>query len=327
MTNDASSLIFLYALTPAHPGTGQMIGAIDLPIQREAQTNLPVIQASSVKGAWRSSFEQRREDPALIDQIFGPTIADSGNSRLYAGALSLTDARLLAFPARSAVGLIAWLTSPFAWARLRRDAKLAGIEVPAAPALGAGGGVASGRGCVMTSDEHSVQPAVVVEAYRVNVTICDHTPHREDCSSCQARQCAAWLAQWFTDGSTAADLEEKLIFVDDDLLRDVTIHGAEISARVSLDTDGTVKEGPWYEELMPADTVLYALSWAGDYRMQRADTAGNDNALLHDGHDVMRKLAEQDGTILQIGGGATIGRGIFHVRIHQNAAAQPTTGR
>jgi CRISPR-associated protein Cmr4 len=46
---DLSSVVFLYAETPLHAGSGTALGAVDLPVQRERMTNLPMVQGSGIK--------------------------------------------------------------------------------------------------------------------------------------------------------------------------------------------------------------------------------------------------------------------------------------
>src|SRR5690606_9746576 len=72
MTN--SILAGIYTLTPTHCGTGQTSGAVDLPIAREPHTCLPVLPASGLKGAARSTLNEREDatDSELARCLFGP---------------------------------------------------------------------------------------------------------------------------------------------------------------------------------------------------------------------------------------------------------------
>ena len=60
-----------------------------------------------------------------------------GEAGKHAGALSLTDARILAFPVRSLKGVFAWVTCPAVLGRLNRDLKLGDsaneLALPSAP--------------------------------------------------------------------------------------------------------------------------------------------------------------------------------------------------
>lgn len=49
--------LFLICETPLHAGSGDDLGFVDLPIQRERHTDFPKIESSSLKGALREAFE------------------------------------------------------------------------------------------------------------------------------------------------------------------------------------------------------------------------------------------------------------------------------
>ena len=124
-----TSLYLIHALSPLHAGTGQSVGAIDLPIARERPTGIPLVPGSSVKGALRA----RCEDEPLRVTIFGP---ESANASDHAGAVQFSDARLLLLPVRSISGTFAWVTSPYLLQRFARDAKEASFTnliMPSSP--------------------------------------------------------------------------------------------------------------------------------------------------------------------------------------------------
>lgn len=66
--------LFFRTETPLHAGSGSDLGHIDLPIQREKHTDLPNIQSSSLKGAFRQNLEQNvttNEDKIGVHLAFG----------------------------------------------------------------------------------------------------------------------------------------------------------------------------------------------------------------------------------------------------------------
>lgn len=290
---DEVRLVFLYALTPAHPGTGQAVGAVDLPVQRESHTDLPMIQGSGVKGAWRD----RRESGGVIDSnllqaAFGPPTEAAHE---HGGALAFTDARLLAFPVRSAAGLVAWATSPIVWARFVRDADLARLTPPPGPAVGPGRVAASGGPCVLDG-------SVVLEAYRFAAGVDD-----------AATACAGWLRdREAVDPSLAGFFADRLVFVEDDALRDLTVHGAEVVARIALSEETGTTSGPggnlWYEELVPSETLFYLLVLASDARAEL-------NGRRFPAGEIIDVVVVDDGEVVQLGGEATVGRGLFRARV------------
>ncbi|NTU65509.1 MAG: type III-B CRISPR module RAMP protein Cmr4, partial [Chloroflexi bacterium] len=120
-------MLFTHALSPLHPGTGQGVGVIDLPIAREKATGLPYLPGSSLKGTLRSACD----NPDQRIAIFGPEITKG--EELHAGAAVFADQRLLLLPIRSLAGTFAWVTSPYVLRRFMRDAGYAKIKgVPSA---------------------------------------------------------------------------------------------------------------------------------------------------------------------------------------------------
>ncbi|HPB82071.1 MAG TPA: RAMP superfamily CRISPR-associated protein, partial [Spirochaetota bacterium] len=75
--NKERDIISLYAVSPLHAGSGSIIGAVDLPIQRERHTGWPHVQASGLKGALRAHVRDGLEnidgqaDIKLLNLIFG----------------------------------------------------------------------------------------------------------------------------------------------------------------------------------------------------------------------------------------------------------------
>src|SRR4051794_16286752 len=128
-----AALLGLHAQTSLHPGAGTALGVVDLPIQRERHTQWPTIPGSALKGVLRDACREknkvnhdgdrkRADSDEFLVAAFGPPTDSAGES---AGALSITDARLLAFPVRSLKGVFAWVTCSAVLERLRRDLALA----------------------------------------------------------------------------------------------------------------------------------------------------------------------------------------------------------
>ncbi len=283
-------VVYLHALTPAHPGTGQDIGAVDLPVQREVHTGLPYIQASGIKGSWRESVERDpQSDSQLIKAAFGP---DPASAHEHAGALSFSDGKLLLFPVRSLVGMVAWVTSPMVWSRLVRDVSIVGSNTPPPPpALEAGSVACASKACL--KDEK-----IVLESYAFSAA-------GDGPGSSAASSCAQWLkGEGALEPNLAAFIAERIVFVPDDLLRDLTVHGAQIVSRITLGEEGTTSSkggNLWYEELIPADTIFYVTIFARD---------GTRSQNRYQAEEIIG-LLERRKPLIQIGGEASIGRGLF----------------
>jgi len=69
-------ILFLYAESPLHPGTGTALGPVDLPIQRERHTGFPTIQASGIKGVFRDIPRSLRKRFKKIKEDINSTSGD-----------------------------------------------------------------------------------------------------------------------------------------------------------------------------------------------------------------------------------------------------------
>jgi CRISPR-associated protein Cmr4 len=152
-----AAVLFLYAESPLHFGSGTSLGAVDLPIQRERHTQFPIGQASGVKGAMRDVVEQlegitakkaelrvkerkyndasdndskaklqeeiHRLEQELRDHIVTTVFGPERDASAHGGALAFRDARVLLFPVRSLKGVFAYITCPTVIEGFKRDLK------------------------------------------------------------------------------------------------------------------------------------------------------------------------------------------------------------
>jgi CRISPR-associated protein Cmr4 len=126
-------ILYLFTRTPLHVGAGSSVGAIDQPIIRERHTGFPVIPGTSLKGVLRDTATCDDKAKADVDAIFGEGFG-SGSDNFSAGRVSFGEAKLLAFPVRSAKGSFAFATCPLALERFQREqGGLAALKVPAEP--------------------------------------------------------------------------------------------------------------------------------------------------------------------------------------------------
>ena len=116
------------------------MGAVDLPVAREAATHYPVLVGSSLKGALRDKAERDKAEATGmdVDRRFG--------RRDHAGDLLVSDGRLLLLPVRSLTASYRWATCPHLLERYLRDLARAGMaptvtipDVKSCQALAAGG--------------------------------------------------------------------------------------------------------------------------------------------------------------------------------------------
>lgn len=278
-----AKLLLIQALSPLHAGTGQGEGVIDLPIAREKATNIPFLPGSTLKGVFREACS----DSAARADIFGP---DTGSAELYAGAANFSDARLLLMPVRSLRGVFAWVCSPLLLRRLARDAK----DIPGL-ALTARVPEIPDETCRVAT-RNSGLTMVLNGATQV---ILEDLPLKAEPFE-DVTQWAEWLGGKLFPQSPEwqSELTARLCLVSDDVLSFLLETGTEITARISMDDDKkTVKQGAlWYEEALPAETVLAGLVLAAPVKTSAEQV-----------FNMVDSLAKKP---LQFGGKATVGRGL-----------------
>jgi CRISPR-associated protein Cmr4 len=294
---NSNALLFLHAHTPLHPGSGTALGFVDLPIQRERHTQWPVIAGSALKGILRDACREKErsnydgsrrranEEAPNLTAVFGPGQIDDSSS--HAGALTVTDARILAFPVRSPRGVFAWVTCPAVLERLSRDAKLAGQTVTGLPlSLGTGEAACKEGGPLLLEGG-----SLLLEEFEFK-------------RKASADELAGWIARCAVgDEPTSLRIKSHLAVIPDNEFTHFVRYATEVTARIGLDHDTkTVKEGAlFYEEFLPAETIFYALVLATGSRKK-----GKDMKAV----EVLAYLDKNLPPFLQVGADETIGKGI-----------------
>ena len=288
-------LYFVHALSPLHAGTGQGIGAIDLPIAREKATNIPYLPGSSVKGVLRDRCDQDAAQKDKVTPIFGPPTNEADK---HSGTLVFGDARLLLLAVRSLSGTFAWVTSPYLLRRLVRDAAGAASDAP--PAVPVPDMTDASVQCLVAAGSKIASGNVV---YLEDL---DLTPTTSD----DAGKWATWLGKrlWPNDATWQTMLQERLCIVPDDLMNFLASTATETIARIRMESKTkTVAEGGlWYKEALPAESVLVGLAVATPVTaVGLSDT------------DIFGTLATLTKDAMQLGGKATVGRGLCRVLVTQ----------
>jgi CRISPR-associated protein Cmr4 len=280
-------LMFVHALTSLHAGSGTALGVVDLPVQRERHTNWPTVAGTSLKGVLRAAARDGGMPDETHRAVFGP---DTEHAADHAGAISFTDARLLAFPVRSLKGVFAWVTCPEAIGRLRRDLSLTGLRPPPDHPAPDGQTAMVSPGSPLRQGDGLVLEEFAFEAVEGAGPVAD------------------WIAdRAIEDGPTRQRIRDRLVIVDDDAFAHFAQHATEVTARIALDYETkTVKEGAlFYEEFLPPETLLYSLVLAERSRFSGVDMLASQ---------VLGALTGLGLRTVQIGAGETIGKGLCALR-------------
>ncbi len=292
-----NAILGLWAETSIHAGAGSSVDSVDLPIQREGHSGWPCIFGSAVKGALRAKAEQQW-DKSSVKAVFGPE-PTAGNASEHAGALMVGDARILLLPVRSLTGHFKWVTCPALLTRLARDAERMGMAdasytVPT---------VAENKALQQDKTKD-----LFLEEYKILAENADLTKIIQQLSA--------------LSGIEQDSLSKQLVIVDDSLFAYLSRYTTPVTPHIAIDGKKKVvrKGALWYEETLPAETVLYITLSASKVR----DTSFKGNKELADKQAtaVLNSITQtlfHSAPYLQVGGNETVGMGWCKVNTYTGA--------
>ena len=228
-------IMTIFSRTPVCVGAGSSVGAIDLPIMRERHTRIPIIPGSSIKGVLRDLWNTKDDNGKIVTNREQENIFGKGDS---AGKLLVGEARVLAFPVRSARRMFAWVTSPLALERFVRDSGIA-LDIPSLKEMEC-----------MASAELCSENKAVFEEY------------------CFERKAGlpAGVAEAFSKLSADTvwqSVASRLAVISDEMFQYFVENACEIPARIKLDDKGIV-ENLFNQEQVPSETMFYNVLAAND---------------------------------------------------------------
>lgn len=286
-----TKIMSIFTRTPLHVGAGSSVGAVDQPVIRERHTRFPVIPGSSLKGVladlWREegvdveTQEKKDKDGKVSGKeylrikdaqlLFGDNSNKEGAAA--AGNLLIGEAKLLAFPVRSAKGCFVWLTCPLALSRFARDTG-AKLVCPSPK---------NDEAVVMKDSVLIVSGKVIFEEYPLAVAA---APLGGDILAALQPLCGDKV--W-------KELPQKLAVISDELFAYFAENACEIAQHNRInDTTGVVDNHALFnQENVPSETFFYCV-------MSTKDGTSLEK--------VEQKLKDQNG-LLQIGADMTTGLG------------------
>jgi len=323
-----SGILTFYCETPLHMGAGTSVSYVDLPIQRERHTDFPIMQATGIKGVLREAFERQTDDKTLTELIFGPEKGDS-----FASCISITDAKILLFPVRSASGIFAWITCPFVLERFKKDTGISDIPEISTPAENEIIVAKEKDNLLKIEDKY-----VFLEEFVFDVKEVD-----------EISEIVNKIKNLLPSNNLILNtLSQRFAIVNDNVFTDFVKMAVEIRTRIKIDqATGTVGEGPFVEEFVPSESIFYSIvsfnppflriekekrDKIEEYRknnqpfeevkkllkenkeeMKYIEKAYNEEVLNEDG--VREKFQILSGEVFQFGGDETVGSGIVRMKL------------
>jgi CRISPR-associated protein Cmr4 len=286
-------LTFVRTITNLHVGSGQSVGTVDLPIAREKATNWPLIPGTSVKGvlkeaamdSWLTAQQKPASEFKEAERALASLFGSPDDSDAFAGALTVSDQRLLLMPVRSFHGTFAWVTSPLA---LRRFKELAAIGAPDASLQEVSVPATDVPTCLAAADSYVAKDKIVL-LEDLDLKADDHGPAIE----AYATLIAAGA------GMDQKELLRRLLVVDDTVFSYLAETGTEVVTKVSLSFETrTARQGMLRsEESVPPDAVFAGV---GLFQARKKD----------DSKTVEEYLEKNKSAVLQFGGKASTGSGL-----------------
>lgn len=295
---EESSVLFFMAETPVHAGAGGGKAALDLPIQRSVQTDWPILNDSTVRGGLRRLVRSETD----AKKWFGNTEA--------AGYFSTPDAELILFPVASAEGLTAWVTCREALWYFHRKVSMfqPSLDEKASQALADFGKRlrAMGRGPDLgkawaASSAVQIGGSVVLEADRFEIDDVEKNK--------RARSLAEWIGKYgvpLQDAYWADRVCDHFVLIHEKAFTHYVQRKTDIRTRIKVE-EGKVHKttGPWTEENLPVDTLLYAV-------LHAPEAEGEPELAKFRGAKGVR-LADRP--VVQLGGDQNLGRGMMRLRV------------
>lgn len=318
---------YFRTISSLHCGSGNDLGIVDLPIQRERHTSFPKVESSSLKGAIREAFESKLQTDKenflkkitdinslndfngklilhfdyALQLVFGydsDGLDDGLKSKFedteFSGALAFSDARLLFFPVKSAKGVFAWITCPYVLKRFLDDMNLCGLEPKfTAPVVNIG------EYMTIANNKVSINKSVILEEYTFT--------EKQDLKIDQ-------LIDIFPDLN---ELKDRIVVLNDDDFKDFVNQSTEVITRTKIDNaTGAVAKGALFnEEYLPPETIMYFMVFASQIFQKENKKKGifKENGKREE-ELVMQFFEDNIPEIMQLGGNATIGKGIVKMK-------------
>jgi CRISPR-associated protein Cmr4 len=291
---ESVNLVFIKSITNLHVGTGRGGEVVDLPVQRDS-FGFPVIYSSSLKGALKS-YIYHKNGKGIAEILLGPD--DAGD---FASPISLTDAYLLAFPARSLKGVYCYLTCPFLLKRYKeylkiidKDQDLQQIIDKVIDTVTKDKGISYDSKNLLIDDNRAI----------INEELVIPIEENKDLLELKQR---------------LPEIDKELVVIDDDNCLVQVIRSIIRLARVRLNRSAkTVESGPWTEEYIPSKTLFFSIIFSRKISEEIRKKIENKEKEKQKIQEIIEKI-QREGSytflkenlkVLIIGGHETIGSGL-----------------
>ncbi len=312
-------IICLFTRTPLHVGAGASVGAIDRPIVRERHTGFPVVPASSLKGAFADAWndglldEQNekgetkkvrvRKDGRASDAawLFG---SDS-DKHAAAGSVQFSEARLLAFPIRSAKGSFAWITCPLMMQRAARDGVIPTALIQNLPEP--------------KHEEAIFDTGAASKLVLSGQVVLEEYTFKSANNWAGLAKLGDAMAALLTGDPVWGEVKDRLVMLNNGMMSYFTQNACEVAQHVRIsDETGTAEGGALFnQQNVPSESFFYAVLHAFDERS--ATKSKHERRQAAQAIEAFKQVT--DGEVFQFGGDASTGLGYCTVKLNGEEGA------
>jgi len=236
-------LTYTYLLTPLHTGASSQAGNL-MGIAREAQTELPYIPSSSLRGKIRSLLESEYPDDA--GALFGERIKNG--QQPTEGEVWFADATLLLFPVASYSHQFLWITCPLWLSRWNRWLQNEDL-----------GKLIKKWRSLLTKEQNDGGKTAIASVSGKDIYLQGALLNSEEIEPLK-KDANCWpFFDNIPDSSGLLDLKQKLVILSNDDCAALVETGLQREVRVALkEGEKTVDGGSFRsEEAIPSETVLF----------------------------------------------------------------------
>lgn len=298
-----SRLILYKCETPLHVGSGNELGIVDMPIQRENHTGFPKIEASSIKGSFRNETLKDEDLKKYTNYIFGVDSCEENNEK-YAGSMNFTDAKILFFPVKSAKGIFGWITCPFIINRFNNDIKIMKSNLEDFKI--------QLENSVNLKDENAMlckNSNLIMKKNNKDYIFLEEFGYKVET---QYKNIFKNIVNLISDnGFIKEKLEKDIVILSDEAFKYFVEMSTEINTRIRIGENGVVEQGGLFtEEYLPTESILYSFIEDNIVEVSKKSLEG---ILTGDFQKLEDKFVENlvKNKIIHLGGNTTLGKGII----------------
>ncbi|HED37352.1 MAG TPA: type III-B CRISPR module RAMP protein Cmr4, partial [Ignavibacteria bacterium] len=220
-----------------------------------------------------------------------------------------TDARLLLFPVKSMKGVFVYITCPKVLERFKNDLELCSLRfkngdseivIPTNNSLKTVDD--KGKCLVANKNEIGINGTAILEEYSFEI----QNDNIEN------------LANLLAGNISNDEIKNKLVILSDDDFRDFVNLSTEVITRTKINNEtGTVQPGALFtEEYLPSETILYSLALTTPIFKEKMEDKGVFAQVGKVEEELVMEFFKQGiPEVMQIGGNATIGKGIVRINV------------